>query len=299
MKKINLVIATVLSAGVLVLNLGHSLAATGSMSLSPNGTSVTVGSSLTIAIYETADSANVVTANLTYDASKLQCNGVGGGSFSTNVITPSCGGGSVRITRSVAPGSPALSGTNLVGTVNFSGISAGTASVSFAAGSRIVNEGVEVPSSKSGGSYTVVAAPVSNTGGKGAGTNTTPAKTNSTATTTNKVAANTNITTTQATNPSGEATPTATPEATNTSNEQLANADNGEIKVSFKKHAWYAFAVVDGNEPLTAARYGVLAAGLIGLITAGILFAKRKSTTAPSTPVSKTTKTTKKTPKKK
>lgn len=297
MKKLNLVIAAVLSIGILILNLGHGMAATGSMSLSPNGTSITVGSSITIAIYESADSANVVTANLSYDASKLQCNGVGGGNFSTNVIPPSCGGGSVRITRSVAPGSPALSGTNLVGTVNFSGISAGVANVSFAGGSRIVNEGVEVQSSKSGGNYTVVAAPASNTGGKGAGTSTTsPTKATSQASTANKVASSS---TPQAASPSNEATPTTTPEASNTSTEQPLSSDKTEIKVAFKKHAWYAFAVVDGNKPLTAARYGVLAASLVGLIAAGIFFAKHRTAKAPNAPVSKTSKTTKKSPKKK
>src|ERR1051325_3836027 len=69
-------------------------AGTAAFSLSPASGTFTKGQSFSINISENAD-ANVVTAKLTYDASKLQCNSASNSFGST--ISATCGGGSVTI----------------------------------------------------------------------------------------------------------------------------------------------------------------------------------------------------------
>jgi hypothetical protein len=155
-----LTLATLLagaSAGV------ASAAGTASLYLSPASGSHVQGSSFTVAVHENGTNVNVVTAKLTYDASKLSCTGIGGSSAFPQTISASCSGGSITISRYTNPGAPAVSGDAVVGSVNFTAIATGTTSVSFAAGSQIASGGVNIWNGvTTGGTYTLT-APVQST----------------------------------------------------------------------------------------------------------------------------------------
>jgi hypothetical protein len=136
-----------------------------SFSLSPASGSYTVGNSFSIGVYENGTAVNVVTAKLTYDATKLSCSGVGGSSAFPNTISATCGGGSVTISRYTAPGTT-VSGTQSVGSISFVAIAPGTAAVSVAAGSQIASNGTNIwNGSTAGGSYSIATAPAGGSGG--------------------------------------------------------------------------------------------------------------------------------------
>jgi hypothetical protein len=153
---------------------GAASAATGNLFLTPSTGSYNNGTTFTVTVHENADNVNVVTAKMTYEASKLSCEGVGGSSAFPQNIAASCSGGNITISRytaSDANGNPTtVSGDQVVGTVTFKAlVGSGTTAVNFAAGSQIASNGSNVwNGGTTGGTYTLTTpAPV--TGGQGGG----------------------------------------------------------------------------------------------------------------------------------
>ena len=136
-------------------------AGSASYSLSPSGGSYGQNSSFTVQVHENGSAVNVVTAKLTYDASKLSCTGVGGSSAFPQTVTATCGNGTVTISRYIGPydNPTTVSGDQVIGSINFTAIaSSGTATVSFASGSQIASGGSNIwNGSTTGGTYTLTA----------------------------------------------------------------------------------------------------------------------------------------------
>ena len=117
-------------------------AGTASLTMVPSASSTTVGKTISVAIYENGTNVSVVTAGVTYDASKLTCTAVdASGSAFVNGISATCGGGSATISRYVAPGTVGLNGSVLVGRLNFSAIATGSAVLSFTSSTQIASAG--------------------------------------------------------------------------------------------------------------------------------------------------------------
>lgn len=137
-------------------------AGTASLTMSPSASSPTVGDTVSVAIYENGTNVNVVTAGVAYDASKLTCTGVDvSGSAFANGVSASCAGGSAIISRYVAPGTPELSGSVLVGRINLNATATGSAVLSFTGSSQIASAGVNTWNGVIGGTtVTVNSAPV-------------------------------------------------------------------------------------------------------------------------------------------
>jgi hypothetical protein len=140
--------------------------------LTPASGSEEINTIFSVGIYENGSNVNVVTANMTYDPSKLQFAGISAsGSAFGNDASSGGSGGSISITRYVSPGSPAVSGTQKIASVSFKVLTgSGTTSLVFAGGSHIASGGTdEWNGSTAGGSYTltspVVAPPPVSTGG--------------------------------------------------------------------------------------------------------------------------------------
>ena len=121
--------------------------------LAPASGSHFQNSSFTVQVRENGSDVNVVTAKLTYDASKLTCNGVSNAFGST--ISATCGGGSITISGYAAPGTT-VSGDQAVGSISFTALAgSGSTSVSFAGGSQIASNGQNVwNGNTAGGTYT-------------------------------------------------------------------------------------------------------------------------------------------------
>jgi len=167
-----LAIATI--AGSVLAGTAHA-AGSASFTLSPSSGSYTQGNSFSVQVHENGSDVNVVTAKLTYDASKLTCTGVSGGSAFPNSVATSCANGTVTISRYTGmdgDGNPTtVSGDQVVGTVGFTATGTGTATVAIAAGSQIASNGSNIwNGSANSGSYTIN-APV--TGGQGGGSGST------------------------------------------------------------------------------------------------------------------------------
>ena len=184
MKKLLLSFLTTLSLTIGAFAGSASAAGSASLSLSPASGTFTQGNSYTITIYENGSDINAVTAKLTYDPTKLTCTGV---SVTTSTFAASsganCASGAVTIGRYVglddatgAP-NPSKNGSQVVGSVTFKAVTAsGTTNVSFASGSQVASEGANVwDGNTSGGTYSLVAAPVATTptGSSTGGTSTT------------------------------------------------------------------------------------------------------------------------------
>lgn len=135
---------------VTLLNIGglgsnHAAAAgSATFSLSPSASTVNIHSVFGVTVYENGTDVNVVTADLTYDASKLEFVSIdASGSAFANSVSGSGGGGSVGISRYTAPGTT-VSGNQKVATVNFKAVAgSGTASVAMAGSSKIASNGVD------------------------------------------------------------------------------------------------------------------------------------------------------------
>ncbi len=140
-------------------------AGSASFALSPASTSVTAGAAFSVGVYVNGTAVNAVTANLVYDAASLTCNGVDGGSAFGGAISGTCGGGTVTISRYTIPGTPALDGSQLLASVNFTPTAQGTANVSVTSG-QIASNGLDTWNGAGAiGSYTIAPA----AGGRGAG----------------------------------------------------------------------------------------------------------------------------------
>lgn len=155
----------VASISLFVLATGTAHAA-GTASLNINGGSYQAGSTFTSTIRETStEGVGGVEANLTYDATKLECLGVSfaGSAFPQEWAPTVCGGGSISINHTVAFGSPAVTGTQTVAVVSFRALAgSGNSTINFSSSSKIVNaSGVNVwDGNTAGAGYAFTSAPV-------------------------------------------------------------------------------------------------------------------------------------------
>lgn len=263
MKK--LFVSTIVTAGLALFAAAPAMAATpASFSLSPSNGTKTVGSTLSVGIYENGDNVNAVTVKLSYDATKLSCAGIGGSGAFPSEISASCGGGSVTISRYVAPGNPAVNGSQLVGTLNFAVVNpAASSSLSFAAGSQIASNGTNTWDGGSfGGSYVFVAAPVTppSTTNPGRGGDSTPGTTAPSGQSTNGTPAQ-GTTSTSSSNAA-----TAAEEGTTV----ITNADGTKtvIKVAASKQA----SSETTTPALQTARFGAVVLTILLALGAGIYY---------------------------
>ena len=146
MKRITFIGAAIALVVTLLSSLGGQAAAAGSatFSLSPSSNTVNINTVFGVTVYENGTDVNVITADLTYDASKLELIGIDAtGSAFANSVSASGGSGSVDISRYTAPGST-VNGNQKIATVNFKAVvGSGTANVSMASSSKIVSNGVD------------------------------------------------------------------------------------------------------------------------------------------------------------
>ncbi len=127
----------------------YSSPSTGSYS---NGATVTVQ----IRMNSGGTAVNAVQANLSYPATRLQFSSINTtGSPFTTTIQNSGGGGTVQLGVGILAGS--TSGDQLVGTVTFTAISTGSATVAFTAGSGIAraSDSTDICQNKVGATYTI------------------------------------------------------------------------------------------------------------------------------------------------
>jgi hypothetical protein len=248
MKRIILTAAAVISLAGSVLGGTAHAAGTAAFSLSPASGTLTQGNNLTLVVSENAD-ANAVTAKLTYDASKLQCNGASNAFGST--ISATCGGGSVTISGYAAPGTTA-SGT--VGTVNFTVLgNAGSTSIAFATGSQIANNGTNLwNGSTAGASYSLTAPatttpPTTGSGSSNTGSSSSNSSSNSstssntanTSATKNSTSTATNSTSTATTDTDADSAATSSSDTTKSdSKDKTLNIANANAKVDSSKSGW-------------------------------------------------------------
>jgi hypothetical protein len=111
-----------------------------SFSFSTSNTSVLNGGSINVSVYENGDNVNVVTTKFSYDAGKLRFDGMNcGAAFSMKIAET---GGA---TCSVAPGSPAVSGSQFVGTASFTAlVGSGSSNISLNSSSKIASNGTNI-----------------------------------------------------------------------------------------------------------------------------------------------------------
>jgi hypothetical protein len=133
------------------------------MYLTPSSSTLSLGSTINVNIYEDSGSqdVNAAKADITYNPNVFQYNSVTSSSgFSINAAT-SGGGGSVSIDRGAIP---AVTGAQLIATVSFTAKGYGTTNISFSGTSKVLaNSGSQanqnILTSTTGGSYTVPAPP--------------------------------------------------------------------------------------------------------------------------------------------
>jgi outer membrane biosynthesis protein TonB len=128
------------------------------MSISPASGAHTTGQSFTINIFENSgtEPVNAAEASISYPASMLNYVSVTNSSAFSVVATTSGGGGTVDIQRGALP---PVSGNQLIASVTFNVIAAGTANITFNSASKVVsantNSDIAAGQPKTGGSYSL------------------------------------------------------------------------------------------------------------------------------------------------
>lgn len=126
--------------------------------LAPASGSYSNGGTLVVEIREDsgANAVNAVQANLTYPTGQLsfQSTSIAGGAFTT-AIENTGGSGTVRLGVALLAGS--VTGDQLVGTVTFDIVGAGSAAIAFDTGSGVArfSDSADICDQKDGGSYTI------------------------------------------------------------------------------------------------------------------------------------------------
>ncbi|MBI4033675.1 hypothetical protein HY379_01620 [Candidatus Saccharibacteria bacterium] len=167
----------------LVVGLGVALpafaAGSATLYLSPASASVASGSNLVVKVYEDSGSTgvNAVQANLTYPTNLLSYVSYASSSaFSVEAENPGGNSGSLRFARgSITP----RTGAQLVVTITFKAVTgSGTANVSFASGSSVINstDNSDILSGTTGGKYTLTKAASSSSSSGSSGSTAAPAK---------------------------------------------------------------------------------------------------------------------------
>lgn len=143
--------------------------ANGTMWLTPATTSVVSGSNLVMQIRENSGNVgvNAVQADLTYDPTQLEyvsADGAGA-DYSLSAVTQATSG-SLKLTRSLSGGEPALTGDRLVSTVTFRAVAAsGSSMVTFVSTSAIAAvSGTNALKQTNGATITITSAASGGTG---------------------------------------------------------------------------------------------------------------------------------------
>jgi hypothetical protein len=125
--------------------------------------------SYSVQVREDSGSApvNAVQANFSYPTNLLQVTSVDdtGSGFGLNASTNATGG-TISIARGTSPGSPAVTGDQLIAVINFKGTgNAGMATVAGANGSAVVraSDAADILTATDGGTYTLTSVAPSNT----------------------------------------------------------------------------------------------------------------------------------------
>lgn len=217
MKSIFTFTATVLTIATMLVNSNVAYAAGSAVfSASATPSSLTIGSNVTVSLYENGADVNVVTGTFSYDGSKLQfISSSCAGSFSNTVVANSS-----SVSCYVAPGTT-VSGTQKFASLVFKSIATGSATITVT-GSQIASAGVNIWNQSTASTNVTINAvpvttptPVQSTPTPVATSNPTPTtKTNSTTPTP------TGAKTTTTPTPTGTSTATTTPTPSPTASEE-------------------------------------------------------------------------------
>jgi chitodextrinase len=149
-------IAVFAGIGTYVLGLSHA-AGNATLSLSPGSSTLALGATVTVSIIENSGSVpvNAVQADLNYDQTKLQFVSVSTSTSPFSLVVQATGGSGVVNVASAT--STAQTGQQTVAVMTFTAIGAGSAAVSFANTSSIVqaSDGTDVTGTLSGATYTI------------------------------------------------------------------------------------------------------------------------------------------------
>jgi hypothetical protein len=149
MKKFSLhsLLSTIGTAAIMTLTPAVSHAAgSASYILSPSTGSHAINSIFSVGVFENGSSVNVATANLNYNASQLEFEGVNAATAPFGGDVSSTGGnGSVSISRYVTPAGSTASGSVEVGAVTFKVLAgSGSTTVNVASSSMIESNGSNI-----------------------------------------------------------------------------------------------------------------------------------------------------------
>lgn len=125
----------------------------GSLVITPETGSATIGSPINVSLVMTGANVNVVTAKLNYDQTKLNCNSVDDAEFPVTLIA-TCENGKIEITKFTIPGEAPLSGSKVVASITFTAIEEGLAEVNIQ-DAQVVSKGKNILGAIVGGAYTI------------------------------------------------------------------------------------------------------------------------------------------------
>jgi hypothetical protein len=161
-------------------NGSYTISSNATLTLSPSTKTVAVGDNFDVSVYGDSGSAavNAVQVNLSYPSNLLTFVSSAGNTTTWPIEAQNTGGsGTVKIGRGTT--SP-VSGKQLIATVTFKASAAGTASVAFTSGTGMVSssDNTAVPSTNTGGIYTLTTSGTSG-GGSTSGSGSTSTKSGS------------------------------------------------------------------------------------------------------------------------
>jgi hypothetical protein len=233
---------------------GSAMAAgTASFSLSPSRSSVAQSETFSVSISENGTNVNAVTAQLAFDASKVQLVGIACGASFPGTIAEANG-----ITCYTAGGT-VVNGSAGVATAQFKALAnAGTASVSITTGSKIASAGVDTWNGVNSATSVQLTAPATTaaTPGRGAGASTAPAASS---------ASRTSTTTSGTTNSAATNSTPATPAAADT---KTADAK--------KTVAVTAVSSSNPTKPSSKVMPWVITLALIAAVAAAVYFTRKR-----------------------
>jgi len=272
-----------LGVSLAIIGSGTSFAAgSASFSLTPGSAGEVNGSTFGVAVYESSsDAVNVVTANLTYDQSKLQFIGIdaSGSGFDSNASSNG-GSGSVSISRFVSGGGT-VTGSQKVATVDFKAlVGSGSTSVNFSSSSVIASNGSNVWNgvNNAGTYYLIMPVSTPPSGGTGGSTGSTSTGSTGSSTKASTSTGSTNSTaSTKTTTTSSSNNGTVQGASTGSNGSSSQQPTNSSSNTGSKHHS-------SGSSHHTASRLTAhtsstpywVGAGIVAVIVlAGVLFRKK------------------------
>jgi chitodextrinase len=168
-QRVNALIAAVVVIAVGVVGtvlLATHAAGSGVLSLSPATANVSLGSNVSVTIYEDsgATTVNAIEADLTYDQAKLQFVSIDTSTSPFNGLVARSTGGSGTVYLADGTSTP-ISGKQIVGVVTFKAIGTGSTAVNFAATSGMAEStnNTDILGTMTGATYTIADTTVPST----------------------------------------------------------------------------------------------------------------------------------------